>query len=185
MYVKSFYFSATTRRKIPRDNSLELKTTLLRSELHLFKNNCFCWCWKERIFQWNMIKLKKNQIHFKIQTVRHGLKHLKIIWDYLTVQETVGKTRLCLNTGSKFWDSTVRLSQYHPSTANNWTRWKFPHSIFPFSLNYTKLDWLKNCRFIYVQNENSLEAATNKNYFSYCNLNFLTGKIKFLGTVQQ
>ena len=75
--------------------------------------------------------------------------------------------------------------QYQLSTANNWTLWKFPRSIFQFSLNYTKLDRLKNCRFIYVQNENSLEAATNQNYFSYCNSNFLTGEIKFFGTVQQ
>ena len=61
---------------------------------------------------------------------------------------------------------------------------------YSFSLyirSLTKKTELKNSRFIYVQNENSLEAAMNQKCraFLYCNSIFLISKIKFLGTVQQ
>ena len=50
---------------------------------------------------------EKNQTHYKTQIVLHDPNQLTIIWDYLTVQETVGKTQLFQNTGSSFLVSDI------------------------------------------------------------------------------
>ena len=67
-----------------------------------------------------MMELKKNKTHYKIQTVRHDHKHLKIICDCWTAQVTVEKTRLCQNTGSKFLSFYSVIQVRLPKVVSNY-----------------------------------------------------------------
>ena len=115
----------------------------------------------------NPMKLEKNQIHFKTQIVLHDPNQLTITWDYLIVQETVGKTQLFQNMGSSLLvceilvvrvlpvtepvESFLAASLSFPSIIRSLIDWRIV-GLFMYRMKTVwKQRWIKNAEFFILQ----------------------------------
>ena len=126
-------------------NILKLSPTHSVSNIRHQHRCCPLWFATDGLI--NPMKLEKNQIHFKTQTVLHDPNQLTITWDYLIVQETVGKTQLFQNTGSSLLVSDILVVRVLLVTEPNES---FVAASFSFSAIIRSLiDWRIGGLFMY------------------------------------